>query len=305
MAEGTVTLPVVSQSRAPAGQVEVPAAVVAGPVREHLLHAAVRSQLAARRAGTVATKTKGLVSGGGKKPWRQKGTGRARAGSIRSPLWAGGGTTFGPQPRDWAYRLPRTARKAALRAALASRHAAGTLLVVDGLSLPEPKTKRMVECLRGLGLEGASVLIVLARADEPPAREGPPRRPASGAAPRLEEGLHHAGRGQPDRLLRGSVGDADRPVPPDLARTPLPDRLRLRRDHQGPAGAVADRAARQVRGAEQPRAHDHPPSRRRPQAPLSGDRLQARQDGRAGKGGRHRVRSEPLGAYRAPALRRR
>src|SRR5438876_8138028 len=165
MVEGTVTLPVVSQSRAPAGQVEVPAALVAGPLREHLLHAAVQSQLAARRAGTASTKTKGFVSGGGKKPWRQKGTGRARAGSIRSPLWAGGGTIFGPQPRDWAYRLPRTARKAALRAALASRHAAGKLLVVDGLTLPEPKTKRMVECLRGLGLEGASVLVVLARPD--------------------------------------------------------------------------------------------------------------------------------------------
>ena len=165
MAEGTVTLAVVSQSRAPVGQVEVPAAVVAGPVREHLLHAAVHSQLAARRAGTAATKTKGLVSGGGKKPWRQKGTGRARAGSIRSPLWAGGGTIFGPQPRDYAYRLPKTARKAALRAALASRHAAGTLLVVDDLSLPEPKTKQMVECLRGLGLEGASVLIVLGQVD--------------------------------------------------------------------------------------------------------------------------------------------
>src|SRR5213596_1032920 len=151
MAEGTVTLPVVSQSRAPAGQVEVPAAVVAGPVREHLLHAVVQSQLASRRAGTAATKTKGFVSGGGKKPWRQKGTGRARAGSIRSPLWAGGGTIFGPQPRDYAYRLPKTARRAALRAALASLH--------------EPKTKQMVECLRGLGLEGASVLIVLGQAD--------------------------------------------------------------------------------------------------------------------------------------------
>jgi len=166
MAEGTVTLAVVSQSRAPVGQVEVPAAVVAGPVREHLLHAAVHSQLAARRAGTAATKTKGLVSGGGKKPWRQKGTGRARAGSIRSPLWAGGGTIFGPQPRDYAYRLPKTARKAALRAALASRHTAGTLLVVDDLRLPEPKTKRMIECLRGLGLEGESVLVVIAHPDD-------------------------------------------------------------------------------------------------------------------------------------------
>src|SRR2546426_1514809 len=165
MAEGTVTLAVVSQSRAPVGQVEVPAAGAAGRVRERLPQGAGRSQLAARRAGTAATKTKGFVSGGGKKPWRQKGTGRARAGSIRSPLWAGGGTIFGPQPRDYAYRLPKTARRAALRAALASRHAAGTLLVVDDLRLPEPKTKRMIECLRGLGLEGASVLIVLAPAD--------------------------------------------------------------------------------------------------------------------------------------------
>src|SRR5213593_1219886 len=133
MAEGTVTLPVVSQSRAPAGEVEVPAALVAGPVREHLLHAAVQSQLAGRRAGTASTKTKGFVSGGGKKPWRQKGTGRARAGSIRSPLWAGGGTIFGPQPRDYGYKLPKTARRAALCSALAARHADGKVLVVDGL----------------------------------------------------------------------------------------------------------------------------------------------------------------------------
>src|SRR5437870_12258263 len=121
MAEGTVTLAVVSQSRAPVGQVEVPAAVVAGPVREHLLHAAVHSQLAARRAGTAATKTKGFVSGGGKRPWRQKGTGRARAGSIRAPLWAGGGTIFGPQPRDYAYRRPKAARKGARRGAVGGR----------------------------------------------------------------------------------------------------------------------------------------------------------------------------------------
>ena len=165
MAE-TVTIAVVSQTREKVGEIEVPAGVVAGPVREHLLHAAVRGQLAARRAGTVATKTRGFVSGGGKKPWRQKGTGRARAGSIRSPIWAGGGTIFGPQPREWANRMPKTARRAALRAALADRHAAGALVVVDGLTLAEAKTKRMLECLRGLGLEGASVLIVLAGGDE-------------------------------------------------------------------------------------------------------------------------------------------
>jgi large subunit ribosomal protein L4 len=166
MAEGTVTLPVMSQTRDKVGEIQVPARIVGGPVREHLLHAMVRSQLASRRAGTAATKTKGFVSGGGKKPWKQKGTGRARAGSIRSPLWAGGGTIFGPQPRDYSYRLPKGARRAALRDALASRHAAGTLLVVESLTLAEAKTKRMVECLRGLGLEGATVLVVLAAADE-------------------------------------------------------------------------------------------------------------------------------------------
>jgi large subunit ribosomal protein L4 len=148
------------------GEVDVPAAVVAGPVREHLLHAMVRSQLASRRAGTAATKTRGFVSGGGKKPWRQKGTGRARAGSIRSPLWAGGATIFGPQPRDYSYRLPKSARRAALRSALAARHADGKLVVVDELRLAEAKTKRMAECLGTLGLGGASVLVVLAEANE-------------------------------------------------------------------------------------------------------------------------------------------
>ena len=162
----TLVVPVVSQAREKVGELEIPAVVLAGPVREHLLHAAVQSQLASRRAGTVATKTRGLVSGGGKKPWRQKGTGRARAGSIRSPLWAGGGTIFGPQPRDWRTRLPRSARRAALRTALADRHGAGALLVVDRLQLAEPKTKRMVECLRDLGLEKTSALVVIAAPDE-------------------------------------------------------------------------------------------------------------------------------------------
>jgi large subunit ribosomal protein L4 len=165
MADATLTLAVVSQTRDRVGEVEVPAAVFGGPVREHLLHAAVRSQLAARRAGTASTKTRGLVSGGGKKPWRQKGTGRARAGSIRSPLWAGGGTIFGPRPRDYTFRLPKSARRAALCSALAARQGEGKLLVLDELTLPEAKTKRMVECLRGLGLEGESVLVVVPGAD--------------------------------------------------------------------------------------------------------------------------------------------
>src|SRR5437660_9053090 len=128
MAE-TVSIPVVSQTREKVGEVSVPAAIVAGPVREHLLHAVVQSQLASRRAGTAKTKTRAFVSGGGKKPWKQKGTGRARAGSIRSPLWEGGATIFGPQPRDYGYKLPKSARRAALRSALAARHAEGRLLV--------------------------------------------------------------------------------------------------------------------------------------------------------------------------------
>ena len=165
MAEGTVTLPVMSERREKVGEVQVPAPLVAGPVREALLHQMVLSQLASRRSGTAATKTKGFVSGGGKKPWRQKGTGRARAGSSRSPLWAGGGTIFGPQPRDYSYRLPKSARRAALRAAIAGRHAESALIVVDKIALAEPKTKRMAEYLRGLGIE-TSVLIVLDRADE-------------------------------------------------------------------------------------------------------------------------------------------
>jgi large subunit ribosomal protein L4 len=159
-----VTIPVVSGTRASVGEVTVPASVLTGPVREPLLHEMVKSQLASRRAGTHSTKTRHFVSGGGKKPWRQKGTGRARAGSSRSPLWAGGAVVFGPQPRDYSYRLPKSARKAALRSALAARHAEEKLLVVDAIALEEPKTKRMIAWLDGLGVEG-SALVVLGKED--------------------------------------------------------------------------------------------------------------------------------------------
>jgi large subunit ribosomal protein L4 len=156
----TLALPVLSLSREQVGTVEVPAPLIAGPVRAHLLHEAVKSQRASWRAGTHKTKTRGEVRGGGKKPWRQKGTGRARAGSIRSPIWPGGGTIFGPQPRDYDYRLPRGARRAALRSALATRHGEGRLTVIEAFTLSEPKTKRVVEALRGLGLEGSTLLVV-------------------------------------------------------------------------------------------------------------------------------------------------
>jgi large subunit ribosomal protein L4 len=132
--------------------------------RPHLLHQIVVMQLANRRAGTAATKSKGFVSGGGKKPWRQKGTGRARAGSIRSPIWVGGGTVFGPQPRDYSYRLPRKARREALLSALSLKNRDGKILVLDRLELEEAKTKLMVKALADLKVESA--LIVIAQADE-------------------------------------------------------------------------------------------------------------------------------------------
>ena len=161
----TVKATVVTQARAEAGTIDLPGAVFAEPLRRALLAEVVRMQTAGRRAGTASTKTRAEVRGGGKKPWKQKGTGRARAGSTRSPLWRGGAVIFPPHPRDHSFRLPRSARHAALRAVLAARHAEGKLLVLDALTLPEAKTKRMLECLNGLGLEG-SILVVLGTRDE-------------------------------------------------------------------------------------------------------------------------------------------
>jgi len=132
--------------------------------RLHLLHQTVLMQLANRRAGTAATKSKGWVRGGGKKPWRQKGTGRARAGSIRSPLWVGGGTIFGPQPRDYSFRMPRKARKEALLSALSLKNRDGKIIVVDKLDLEEAKTKLMVKALAELKV--TSALIVISQPDE-------------------------------------------------------------------------------------------------------------------------------------------
>jgi large subunit ribosomal protein L4 len=136
--------------------------------RTHLLHQAVVMQLANRRTGTAATKSKGFVTGGGKKPWRQKGTGRARAGSIRSPIWVGGGTTFGPHPRDYSYRMPRTARREALLSALSLKNKDGKIIVVDKFELDQPKTKLMVKALADLNV--ASALIVIAQPNETIAR---------------------------------------------------------------------------------------------------------------------------------------
>jgi len=122
-------------------------------------------QRANRRAGTAATKTRAFVRGGGKKPWKQKGTGKARAGSTRSPIWVGGATIFGPQPRSYAYRLPKSARRTGLQAALATKYREGELFVVNDIELPDMKTKRMLEFLARLQM-GASVLVVIPEANE-------------------------------------------------------------------------------------------------------------------------------------------
>lgn len=145
-------------------QPELKKEIFAVKTRPHLLHQAVVMQLANRRAGTASTKSKGRVRGGGKKPWRQKGTGRARAGSIRSPLWVGGGTIFGPQPRDYSYRMPRKARREALLSALSLKNGDGKILVVGKLELEEAKTKLMVKALQELKVESA--LIVISQPDE-------------------------------------------------------------------------------------------------------------------------------------------
>jgi large subunit ribosomal protein L4 len=144
-------------------QAELKEEIFGVKTRPELLHQAVVMQLNNRRAGTANTKSKGLVRGGGKKPWRQKGTGRARAGSIRSPLWVGGGTIFGPQPRDYSFRMPRKARKEALLSALSLKKRDGKIIVVDKLELEEAKTKLMVKALAELNV--ASALIVISEPD--------------------------------------------------------------------------------------------------------------------------------------------
>ncbi len=153
------SLAMVDQKNKKVKDVELPA-LFSGEVRSHLVHAAVVNQLANRRAGTAATKNKALVSGGGKKPFKQKGTGRARAGSSRSPLWRHGGTVFGPMPRDYSYALPKKAKRAALIDALASKVAENRLILIDSLVLSEPKTKLVSALLETLGVQERAVVLL-------------------------------------------------------------------------------------------------------------------------------------------------
>lgn len=153
------------------GDAHMGAELTAQAIKPHLIHEAVTAEMAWRRAGTHGTKTRSDVSGGGRKPWRQKGTGRARQGSIRSPQWAGGGVAHGPQPRDHSMRVNKKMRKGALRSALTDALASGKLAVVSEIAFDEPKTKRAAELLSALGLDG-KVLVVLAR----PTDDGAPEK---------------------------------------------------------------------------------------------------------------------------------
>ena len=141
------------------GEVQLSDAVFGAPLNEPLIHAAVRNFMANARQGTSATKTRGDVSGAGRKLWKQKGTGRARIASLRSPLWKGGGNVHGPQPRDWSYNMPRKMRQGALRSALSERVREGNVLVLDGWSIDKPKTKDFAASLGELGLEGKTLIV--------------------------------------------------------------------------------------------------------------------------------------------------
>ena len=155
------TLDVVTLDNKKSGSVDLNSTVFEAPVRTDLIHAEVRRQMARRRSGTHSTKNRATVSGGGAKPWRQKGTGRARQGTTRAPQWSGGGVTFGPVPRSYEHALPKKVRGAALRSALSHRLAEGDITIVDSIDLDGFKTQRVVEMLRGLSLGDLSVLIVI------------------------------------------------------------------------------------------------------------------------------------------------
>ena len=154
------TIDVLDPAGKKSGTRELPAHLFEAPVSVPLMHQVVVAGLAGLRAGTHSTKTRGEVSGGGRKPWRQKGTGRARQGSIRSPQWVGGGVAHGPQPHDHAMRVNKKMKRGALRSALTDTFASGKMVVVDSLGFEEPKTKRAVGLLSALTLTGKVVVVL-------------------------------------------------------------------------------------------------------------------------------------------------
>ncbi len=146
------------------GEIELNDLLFSVPVKVHILHDVVRMQLANRRSGTASTKTRAEVRGGGSKPWRQKGTGRARSGTRNSPLWRGGGVVFGPKPRDYSYSLPKKVRRLGLRMALSARFSEDNLVVLDDFQLADIKTKNFVKVMDALNIPNG--LIVVAESNE-------------------------------------------------------------------------------------------------------------------------------------------
>ena len=160
-----MTIDIVDNNNNKVGALELNDELFGGRVKSELIWESVVQQNASERRGTHATKNRALVSGSGKKPWRQKGTGRARVGEIRNPLWRKGGTVFGPQPRSYSFELPKKVRRGALRAALAQKLQDGALVVVDKLASEERKTKATAEILKTLGATGKT-LVIDAQPDE-------------------------------------------------------------------------------------------------------------------------------------------
>jgi large subunit ribosomal protein L4 len=157
---------VINQKGEKVNSIELDDTVFNAEIRDTLVQRVIVWQLAKRRSGTASTKTRGEISGGGKKPWRQKGTGRARAGTNRSPIWVGGGTIFGPKPRSYAFSLPKKMRKAALRSVLTAKLKDDQLTVIDKIELDAPKTKIFVDIMKTMGLEAKKILFVTAEKDE-------------------------------------------------------------------------------------------------------------------------------------------
>lgn len=141
------------------GDIDLNESIFGAEMNAGLLHQAVVMQLASRRLGTHATKTRGMVRGGGRKPWRQKGTGRARSGSTRSPIWVGGGTVFGPQPRSYSFSMPRKQRRLAIKIALSDKVASNDFVVLDDISFEAPKTKEAIKFLKAFSSEKKSLII--------------------------------------------------------------------------------------------------------------------------------------------------
>jgi large subunit ribosomal protein L4 len=154
------TLDVLDLNKKKVGSVQLNDAVFGAEPHRYLVHAAVVMQQACERQGTASTLRRGEVSGSGRKPWKQKHTGRARAGSIRSPIWRHGGTVFGPKPRSYAYRIPKQQYRTAMQSALSARAADGGLVVVSDLSIPQPKTRLLAKALVDLGLTSTILIVV-------------------------------------------------------------------------------------------------------------------------------------------------